>query len=236
VTALLHWRLREFYYGVALSKTSKSVQAQGLTYLSPAKLLSLERLTRKIDSARVDGLIVEFGIALGGSSIVIAKQMAPDRSYWGYDLFGTIPPPSERDDEKAHKRYEVIASGRSAGLAGHTYYGYEDDLYGKVKNSFAQYGLTVDDRRIRLIKGLFADTVSFEPEAAIALAHIDCDWHDPVAFCLDRIQPHLSRGGYIVLDDYNDHGGCRRATDAFVARHADLHLVTTTPHAILKRV
>jgi asparagine synthase (glutamine-hydrolysing) len=31
-------------------------------------------------------------------------------------------------------------------------------------------------------------------------------------------------GGVILLDDYSDYGGCRQATDAFVADHHDLRV------------
>ena len=53
-------------------------------------------------------------------------------------------------------------------------------------------------------------------DAPIALAHVDVDWYDPVMTCLERIAPHLSVGGIIVLDDYFDWSGCRKATDDFL--------------------
>ena len=51
----------------------------------------------------------------------------------------------------------------------------------------------------------------------IAFAHVDCDWYVPVRFCLERIAERLSAGGAIVLDDYHDYAGCRRAADEFMA-------------------
>src|SRR5690606_39517361 len=54
---------------------------------------------------------------------------------------------------------------------------------------------------------------------------------DPVMLCLERTAPVLSRGGMMILDDYNDYGGCRRATDAFLAANPSLDLVRAEPHA-----
>jgi hypothetical protein len=79
--------------------------------------------------------------------------------------------------------------------------------------------------RILLHEGLFEDML--HPRRPVALAHVDSDWHDPVATCLERIAPHLSPGGFIVLDDYDDYddyGGCRDATDAFLARRPGFEL------------
>jgi len=235
MTLNLKRQISDLYWRASLSRTANAVRARGLTYLRPDKLASLENFTRRLDETQVEGLIVEFGIALGGSSIVIAKQMGPGRSYWGYDVFDTIPPPSERDGAKEHERYNVITSGKSRGIGSNVYYGYEANLYDKVKQNFADFGIQVDDRRVRLIKGLFAETVSFDADQMIALAHIDCDWHDPVAFCLKTIYPYLSKEGVIILDDYNDYGGCRIATDAFLESHKDIYMVATTPHAVLVR-
>ena len=83
-----------------------------------------------------------------------------------------------------------------------------------VARTFAAFEMPVGDR-VRLHEGLFEDTL--HPDAPVALAHVDSDWHDPVATCLERIAPQLTPGGFIVLDDYDDYGGCRDATDAFLA-------------------
>jgi len=52
----------------------------------------------------------------------------------------------------------------------------------------------------------------------VAFAHVDVDWYEPVKTCLERIVPRLSRGGALVLDDYNDWSGCRKATDEYFSR------------------
>jgi O-methyltransferase len=214
-----------------LSDVARRVAEARLTYLGPAKLRNLEACLGRIEADGVPGDCLEFGVALGGSAIIIATQMGGERSFVGYDVFGLIPAPSERDDDRAHQRYAVIASGRSDGIGGDRYYGYEPDLLAKVHYNFSAFGLEVDGRRIRLVPGFFADTLPLGG-GAVAFAHIDCDWYDPVMLCLEHSYRRLSPGGFIVLDDYNDYGGCRLATDEFVARHADLRPVDVSRNAV----
>jgi O-methyltransferase len=227
--------LTNAYWRTRLSETARAVLRARLTYLSPAKLYNLEQHLALIDRAGVEGDCLEFGVALGGSAIVIARRMAPGRRFIGYDRFGTIPPPSERDDDVSHERYGTIASGCAQGIGGDLYYGYELDLLHKVMGNFAAFGLTIDGDRFQLIEGFFEDTVSFGVEMNIAFAHVDCDWHDPVAFCLEQIYPRLAVGGFVILDDYNSYGGCRKATDVFLGVRKDMRLLEVTPHAILVR-
>jgi hypothetical protein len=47
----------------------------------------------------ITGNFLEFGIALGGSAICLASEIGDGRRFLGFDVFGTIPPPSERDGE-----------------------------------------------------------------------------------------------------------------------------------------
>jgi asparagine synthase (glutamine-hydrolysing) len=64
-----------------------------------------------------------------------------------------------------------------------------------------------------LIEGLVQETmVITEP---VVFAHIDVDWYDPVKTCLQQIWPNLVKGGSLILDDYHDWGGCRKATDEY---------------------
>lgn len=228
-------RLADGYRRRLLSATAQRVRDQRLTYLTPSKLLTLERCLHRIEAENVDGDCVEFGVALGGSAILIAALMGAGRAFVGFDLFGTIPPPSERDAPDSHARYAVISSGSSQGIGGDRYYGYEDNLYEKVRSHFARFGLPVNGRSIRLVKGLFEETVSFPPEQKLAFAHIDCDWHDPVALCLERTYERLTPGGIILLDDYNDYGGCRTATQEFLAAHPDMQLLDEAHNAVLVR-
>ncbi len=48
------------------------------------------------------------------------------------------------------------------------------------------------------------------------LVSLVCSWYEPVMTCLMRVFPNLVVGGSIILDDYHDWGGCRKATDEYL--------------------
>lgn len=211
---------------VPISALSRQVRKARLTYLSPLKLYRLEGAMRGVTRDKVPGCFAEFGIALGGSGVVIARTArSENRAFHGFDVFGMIPPPStERDDEKSNERYEIIAKGGSVGIGGDTYYGYIDNLYDQVCETFAKYDVPCREGAVMLHKGLFDQTLPQVDLGPVAFAHIDCDWYDPVLYCLETLDPFVSKGGKIILDDYNDYGGCRQATDAFLDAHPNYRL------------
>lgn len=216
-----------------LSPAARQVQRQRLTYLEPVKLLQIEDAIRDAQRERVPGDFVECGVALGGSAVLLARgASAQERCFDGYDVFGMIPPPTEKDPPEVHERYRTIVSGESQGINGDEYYGYRPDLYDHVSGVLDKFGAPVGPR-IRLHKGLFDDTL--HPSSPVALAHIDCDWYEPVKLCLDRIYPHLAVGGRIVIDDYYDWDGARRATDELLSAHDDLAVEIQRPHLIVRR-
>jgi O-methyltransferase len=215
-----------------LPPVTKSVLAKHLTYLSPRFLRNIEWAIRQLDDVR--GSFLETGVALGGSGIVMASHLGEHRSYDGYDVFGLIPPPGDQDPPVVHERYRVIVAGESPGIAGERYYGYQPDLYDRVCASFAEHGTPVDDQRVQLHRGLFAETLF--PSGPVALAHIDCDWYEPVRLSLERIYPHLQRGAIVVSDDYYCYRGATTAVDEFLQAHGDLRPVERDPgHMILRR-
>ncbi|MEO9498717.1 MAG: TylF/MycF/NovP-related O-methyltransferase [Parasphingorhabdus sp.] len=190
-----------------------------MTYLTTAKFLRLENALRS--TRDIEGDLVEFGVALGGSAIVIASR-SQGRPFHGFDVFGMIPEPaSDKDDEHSKSRYEVIKSGKSAGIDGQEYYGYRNDLYSDVVVSFARHGLTVGEANIRLYKGLFEDSWPTAKIDKLAFVHLDCDWYDPVTYCLKAVAGKMSPGGIILIDDYHDYAGCKTAVDEFISQNPD---------------
>src|SRR4051794_35182595 len=86
-----------------LSSVSRAVIDQRLTYLTPHKLLILERALGAIEKEQVRGDVLECGIALGGSTIVLST-LCSDRRFHGYDVFDMIPPPTQADPPEVHER------------------------------------------------------------------------------------------------------------------------------------
>lgn len=196
-------------------RVAARVRGEGLTYLEEAALSDLRQRVLEIDRRGVRGLLIEAGCARGGSAIVMASSKARDRPMRVYDVFAQIPEPGEGDGQDAHQRYATITAGEAAGEGGTDYYGYESDLLTQVERAFDRFDVPVSSNHIELIEGLYEDTLHVD--GAVAMAHIDCDWYQSVMTCLERIEPHLSPGGVLVIDDYDAWSGCRRAVDEYFA-------------------
>lgn len=195
----------------SLPKVIHSVRRQSLTYLEASALLDLYKRIQVVERRGKEGILIEAGCALGGSAIVMAAAKSKTRPLFLYDVFDMIPPPSAKDGEDVMKRYEVIRSGEAKGINGNVYYGYQEDLLGKVKDNFRANGVAVEENHVHIVKGLFQETLRVSQP--VALAHIDGDWYDSVLTCLQRIEPYLLPGGVLVIDDYDAWSGCRDAVD-----------------------
>jgi predicted O-methyltransferase YrrM len=205
-----------------VERTIARVRAERLTYLKPDRLRELASVVRGIERDGLPGLVIEAGTARGGSAIVLAAAKARERPMKVYDVFGMIPPPGAHDGADVHRRYATIAAGEARGVGGDTYYGYRDDLYEEVTESFSRLGVPLGPNNVELIRGLFEDTI--ELDEPVAFAHLDGDWYESTKTCLERIAPLLPPGGRIVLDDYDKWPGCRTAVDEYFSGRDEFRL------------
>ncbi|HZK35431.1 MAG TPA: TylF/MycF/NovP-related O-methyltransferase [Aeromicrobium sp.] len=231
--ALFELHVQDASLSDSVTDVIAGVREDKLTFLSEACLRDLAAFVRILDEDHVEGMILEAGAALGGSSIVMAAAKSQNRPMKVYDVFGLIPPPTSRDGEDVHERYAKIAAGGAEGHDGEIYYGYRDDLYSEVTESFTRHGVRVDENNVELIKGLFEDTVHIDEP--VALAHLDGDWYESTKVCLERIAPHLVDRGRMVIDDYDAWSGCRTAVDEFIAGNPDFELLRRAKVQIVRK-
>ncbi len=199
----------------ALERVIDGVRREHLSYLDTVSLRTLAATVKSLEDAKIEGIIIETGTALGGSAITMAAAKSTARRMRVYDVFGMIPPPSAEDGPDVHRRYAAITEGTSKGILGDTYYGYRQDLKAEVTDAFSRRGLEVGENNIELVQGLFEDTLVVDEP--VALAHLDGDWYASTMTCLTRIAPRLSVGGRIVVDDYDTWSGCRTAVHEYFA-------------------
>jgi asparagine synthase (glutamine-hydrolysing) len=212
----------------------REIHDRKLTYVDPGKLRRCAMALELVRRADVPGCFLEAGVALGGTAILIGKLRPRGRVLKLYDVFGMIPPPGPEDEQDAHRRYEVISSGRSNGIGGELYYGYRSDLMSQVVDNLKSFGLDPEKEPIELVPGKFEDALHLsEP---VAFAHIDCDWYQSVTTCIDRIFPRLSLGGVMVFDDYSSYSGCRKAVDRFIDKRGDIDVLFAAPSIGIRKL
>lgn len=196
-----------------IAQTIRDVKREKLTYLSFHELLNLTGIAQSIQKQNTPGVFIEAGCALGGSAITLAASKPHDRPFYIYDTFEMIPPPTDADGEDAKRRYQIITSHQSTGIDKSTYYGYVQNLFDVVHDSFTRLGYPPETNSIHLIRGLFENTLTVQEP--VALAHLDCDWYDSVMVCLQRIEPNLAIGGTLIIDDYFHWSGSKKAVDEY---------------------
>ena len=221
-----------------LAETVQHLRSKGLTYCGrPGKLEVLHGLAAQVEADGVPGVFLEAGVAMGGSACVLAKTKRPERELLLFDVFELLPPPSAEDGAHAREVYEGFQRGEAKSVADQNYIAHAQDLLAFTRANMRDISIDPERENIRLIKGLYQDTLFVD--GPVAFAHIDCDWYESVATCIARIADRVSPGGIVLFDDYNSFSGCRRVVDDWLARdprfksiHVDWTLaVARTPDA-----
>jgi O-methyltransferase len=75
-----------------------------------------------------------------------------------------------------------------------------------------------DASRLRYHKGWFQDTLPAQADTVgnIAILRLDCDWYASTKICLDYLYDKVLPGGFVIIDDYGNYEGCRKAVDEFL--------------------
>ena len=216
----------------------KHVRTNNLTYCRKGgKLETLHNLVAHVEAREVSGIFIEAGVAMGGSACIIARTKRPQRELRLYDVFDLLPRPSAADGEYAAQVYECLRNGLAGDPVSVNNVANVRDMLCFVQRNMRDVGVDPEACNIRFVKGLYQDTL--EIEQPVAFAHIDCDWHDSVAICIERISGMMSPGGVMLFDDYHSFDGCRRPIDDWLAAdprfkviHADWTLAVQRTEAM----
>ncbi|MGB7763152.1 MAG: TylF/MycF/NovP-related O-methyltransferase [Bryobacteraceae bacterium] len=191
------------------------------TMIGIERLASLETCLIDAILDKIPGDFVETGVWRGGACILmkaVLKALAQDdRRVWVVDSFEGLPKPNPG---------EYPADSQDRLWESNAYLGVSLD---RVRANFEKYGLL--DDRVRFLKGWFKDTLPSAPIDRIAVLRLDGDMYESTMNVLDNLYERVSRGGYVVVDDYGALANCRAAVDAFRARHGsteEIHWIDWT--------
>lgn len=123
-----------------------------------------------------EGLFLEFGVWRGATINKIAK-CNPDKIIYGFDWFYGLPEEWVRKEGYFHKK------------------------------SFGMAGIPPKDleKNIRIVKGLFADTIPEflkEHSGQIAFIHVDCDLYSSTKTIFDLMKDKITKGCILVFDEF----------------------------------
>jgi len=176
------------------------------TMIGLKRLNNIQECVENIIRDDVPGDLIETGVWRGGAVIfmrgILKAYQINDRTVWVADSFEGLPIPNvekypqDKGDKLFQKEFISISQE-------------------EVIENFKNYDLL--DDQVRFLPGWFKDTLSIAPMERLSLIRLDGDMYQSTIEALENLYSKLSRGGYVIVDDYA-WPACRQAVDDFRSR------------------
>ena len=165
-----------------------------LIYRFPPIMLSPERMMlwqlTLIETADVDGDVVEVGCYLGGTAAVAARMM------------------KNLGNRKQYRVYDTFSGFTKAQWTAESAVGVSQDARNEFSSNSPELARWVLDRHggkdVAMHTGDIATLPEHDLPAKISACLLDVDLTEPIYLGLTRLYPKLQEGGTILVDDCND--------------------------------
>lgn len=168
---------------------------------------NIEYCVKEVVRNNVPGDLIETGVWRGGATILMRAILyalnVTDRTVWVADSFEGLPEPDDKyeaDKGDIHHIFKELAVSQE-----------------EVQYNFEKYGLL--DGQVKFLKGWFKDTLPTAPIQQLAVARLDGDMYESTIDALNALYPKLSKGGFLIIDDWGAVEGCRRAVMDYRKEH-----------------
>lgn len=192
-------------------------RVQPYTLTSPDRIIGLCDAVRYIEHAGIPGAIVECGVWRGGSMMAAAMTLEDlglrEREIFMFDTFDVtrIPVPSEHDvDRKGNQVADAFVEAQKGDHGPFASLPAE-----RVMELVASSGYPRE--RLHTVVGTVEETLPDRAPETIALCRLDTDFYESTAHEMRELFPRISPGGVLLIDDYGDFPGCRKAVDEYLA-------------------
>ena len=155
-------------------------------------------LCRSLVERNVQGDVAELGVYKGVTARLF-HHFLPERQLHLFDTF------------KGFDARDVAAEAVATGLNATTEQ-FSDTSLEAVRSHICPL-----NENVHFYRGFFPATVPTElHERKFALAHLDADLYEPILAGLMFFYPRMTKGGFLIVHDYNAWAGARRAVDEFM--------------------
>lgn len=165
------------------------------------------QLAKKFE--HIEGAVVECGTWRGGMIAGFADLLGNNKRYYLFDSFEGLPDVTEKDGKEALEYQNKTKLDPKFGF----------------NNCTAEIGIAEEAMKksncndYHLIKGWFdVTTPQYDKSQPISILHLDGDWYNSIAICLENLYDAVTPGGVIILDDYTEWEGCTRAVNDFLSK------------------
>ena len=211
-------------------------------------LRTLGKLPTVVDSARLiwtlalslaalqeTGDFVETGVYRGGTSIAMMRALdleRDSRKHWACDSFRGVPAKAEQDKVTTYEPKACSTASNStrrssppstAAICSRPQRGFSTGKWASSRAEFEENvrKFNASVARLRVVEGWFSDTLPPPGLGRIAFLRLDGDLYNSTRDALERLEPLVSHGGYIYVDDYGSFRGCAAAVDEYLAARGD---------------
>jgi O-methyltransferase len=195
---------KEILFHPAIRAVGLDLPAEAETMVGLFRLENLQHCIVDILRHDVPGDLLEAGVWRGGASIfmraVLKAYGDTQRNVWLADSFQGLPKPDPASYPA--DQGEDLWTCQALAVPLET-----------VKHNFERYGLL--DRQVRFLRGWFRDTLPKAPIEKLALLRLDGSTYESTIVGLRSLYPKISKGGYLILDDYGAVAACLQAVNDF---------------------
>ena len=141
--------------------------------------------------SRVDGDFVECGVNYGFTASAIMEDLDWDklgRQYWLVDSFAGVDEKQATAEEKRRGLLDTSEANKRSGF-------YNTNVE-RCRKNFSQW------KNAKVLQGWIPDCLGLIPSSKIAFMHIDLNSVVPEVQAFKYFLPKLSRGCFVLLDDY----------------------------------
>jgi hypothetical protein len=154
------------------------------------------------------GCIIECGTWRGGMAAGLMSVGGEGREYFFFDSFRGLPSPGVEDGDEA-RRWRANKRGPR----------YFNNCTASLKEFEAVIAKTrIPKDHIHVHEGWFEETFPDALVPPISVLRLDVDWFKSTMICFEKFWDLLLPGAIVLLDDYYDWEGCRKAVHSFLSR------------------
>lgn len=155
------------------------------------RMENLHQCMEHVLKDKVEGDFIETGVWRGGACIFMRGFLKAhgimNRRVWVADSFEGLPEPDEikypKDKGSQHHFIDFLKVSLQ-----------------EVMENFKKYDLL--DEQVCFLKGWFKDTLPQAPIDKIAVLRFDGDMYGSTMDCLKNLYEKVSKGGFVIIDDY----------------------------------
>ena len=203
------------------------------TMTSIERIDALRASVEYVHANSIPGDIVECGVWRGGSMMAVALtllRIGGIRRLWLYDTFsGMMPPGTEDIDFQGRAAKDLLADPDNSFIWGKS-------SLGEVQAALIETGYP--EQQVEFVAGPVENTIPARAPEAIALLRLDTDWFQSTFHELVHLWPCLTVGGILIIDDYGDWAGAKKAVDEYfeqIRQRPLLHRIDGAGRLVIKQ-